>query len=151
MKKLAAAAGLGALGLLLAPATARACGGPGFGYLHRALPSRIPADAIVAEIELELNDKVDLRPTSSESVRGRVRRVIQGYYSGATLIVRSPLMCGVSPFGNGQSGFLIGTPDGMENGELVVDPTLAPRSSTPGTLDALRLSGRQGAGVRPNP
>lgn len=53
-----------------------------------------------------------------------------------------------SPFGNGLSGFLIGTPDGMEDGVLVVVPMLA-QSYFPSPLDALLPPVRQGGEARP--
>jgi hypothetical protein len=120
MRKLAAA-----LALLLAPASAEACGGPGSAYLHKVLPAWIPADAIVAEVAFDM-EFFALRPNFDTPLRARVRRMIQGSYSGATLLVRLTGTSCDSPFGNGISGFLVGTPGGMDDGELVVVPMLAP-------------------------
>jgi hypothetical protein len=112
------------LALLLAPASAEACWGPGSAYLHKVLPGWIPADAIVAEVEFDM-EYFNLRPNFETNLRGRVRRMIQGSYSGATLLVRMNSLTCDSPFANGRSGFLIGTPDGMDDGELIVVPITA--------------------------
>jgi hypothetical protein len=136
MRKLAAAA-LSALALLLAPAPAGACTGPGQAFLHKTLPAWIPADAIVAEIDFDT--QIDLRPNFHTYLRGRVRRMIQGDYSGTALLVRLDQMSCETPFGNGMSGFLVGTPDGMEDGVLVVVPVLAPRHLFESLLGALQL------------
>jgi hypothetical protein len=112
---------LAALALLLAPAPAQACGGSGAAFLRKVLPGWAPADAIVAEIEFDAA-LFELRPNFDSPLRARIRRMIQGDYAGATLFVRvDPMPCG-SPFGHSMSGFLVGTPDGMEDGVLVVVP-----------------------------
>lgn len=140
MRKRAAAA-LGAIGMLLAPAAAQACWGPGRAYLHKVLPAWIPADAIVAEVVFD-NEFFELRPNFDTPLRARVRRMIQGSYSGATLFVRHQSDCD-SPFGNGMSGFLIGTPDGMDDGVLVVVPMAAPERFFDLRTGPLPLPGRE--------
>jgi hypothetical protein len=110
-----------AVALLFAPATAEACGGSGAAYLSKAPPGWAPADAIVAEVEFDAA-LFQLRPNFDSPLRARIRRMIQGDYAGATLLVRvDPIPCG-SPFGHVMSGFLVGRPDGMEDGVLVVAP-----------------------------
>jgi len=120
--KMLAALGLGAIGSLLGPATAEACGsGPGIGlaFLHRTLPGELPAGAFVAEVELDN----DLHSILRGGLQGRVRRTIQGDYHGPVVRIRPRTLTSCdSPFANGATGFLIGTPTGMEDGDLVVDP-----------------------------
>jgi hypothetical protein len=139
MRKRAAAA-LAAIWMLLAPGAAQACWGPGRAYLHKVLPGWIPADAIVAEVEFD-TAFFELLPNFDTPLRARVRRMIQGAYSGATLLVRHQTDCD-SPFGNGMSGFLIGRPDGMDNGVLVVVPMAAPERVFDLRTGPLPLRGR---------
>jgi hypothetical protein len=123
-------------------AIARAGAGRGLHRPRRGLPlqdaARLDtADAIVAEVEFDT--EIDLRPNFFTYLRARVRRVIQGDYSGTTLLVRLDGMSCETPFGNGMSGFLVGTPDGMEDGVLVVVPVPAPRRPFESLLGALQL------------
>lgn len=112
-----------AFGLMLAPAGASACEAQDFetAIMHSALPTPLPAGTIIADVALDEGEAMALW---EDGVRARIRRLIQGDYRGATLIVRQRVVtsCGLNPFANGRAGLIVARPVEMIAGELVVAP-----------------------------
>ena len=101
------------------------------------LPAKLPADAFVADIQVEHPDSQ--WSELATGVRAHVTRLVQGTFTGVDVIVRGQTLpnqfimtsCGSYSFG-GPAGYVIGTPLGYENGVLVIQPTFeqtAPRSA----------------------
>ncbi len=115
---------------LSTPATA--CRNPANNYwvsvVRTQLPAKLPAEALVARIEVEHpgGEFSEL----AKGVRVRVTRVLQGTYLGVEMIVRGQggpnevvmTSCASYSFG-GPAGYVIGRPVGSENGILVIQPT----------------------------
>lgn len=116
--------------IALAPAPALACRiwtpSAALSVLHPALPRSLPPGSVAFEVQFE-------HPEGGwdalfAGTRARVRRVVQGDYAGAEVIVRDRggirITC-YDPIPNGGSGFVFGTPVGYENGVLVLQPIFA--------------------------
>jgi hypothetical protein len=91
--------------------------------IHRELPRPLPSELFVAEIQIERPDAgwAELR----EGTRARIRRIIQGDYSGDVLIIRDGAEIRVTcyaPVRYGGAGIVLGTPVGVENGHMVLEP-----------------------------
>ena len=115
-----AALGLGVIGLLLGPATAEACEQRRPALASLSSTGRCPASFPPARSSPRSISATTWGWFGSDGLSARVRRTIQGDYRGETVIVRSRIWTSCdSPFANGSSGFLIGTPRGMEHGKLV--------------------------------
>ena len=91
--------------------------------IHRELPRPLPADLFVFEVQFE-------QPGAGwaelhEGARARVRRIIQGDYSGDVLIVRDAAEIRITcyaPVRYGGLGIVLGRPVGVENGHMVLEP-----------------------------
>ena len=74
--------------------------------IHSALPSVLPPEAIVLDVQIEGENSGDLY---RDGLRARVRRVVSGDFDGAFVVVK---LAGASscdsPFENGSSGLIIG-------------------------------------------
>lgn len=114
----------------LAPTPASACRiwmpSAALSVFHPALPRPLPPGAVAFDVQFE-------HPQGGwdalrAGARARVRRVIQGDYSGDAVIVRDRegirITC-YNPIPNGGSGFIFGMPVGYENGVLVLQPMFA--------------------------
>jgi len=129
----------GLVGVTLVAFPARACVNAS-GYqalIHSALPTHLPRDMIVAEVEILSADEDALY---RRGVPAHVLRVIQGHVPGDTLILRwpPPGSC-ARPFDNGPRGFVIAIVRGRAEAELLVEPFPALRG------DDFRM--RDGTGI----
>lgn len=91
--------------------------------IHRELPRPLPSDLFVAEVQFERSDAgwAELR----EGARARIKRIIQGDYSGDVLIIRDAAEIRITcyaPVGYGGAGIVVGRPVGVENGHIVLEP-----------------------------
>lgn len=136
-----------AAALLLAPGPAQACltASSHLALIHSALPAPLPEGAIVAEVEIGAGDAplhlAAEGPLYSTGLSARVRRMIQGDYSGDTLILRPAHMTSCdNPFDNGRVGYVVGTVRGYEDGVLVLDPVTVRSGSGFRLPDGFRLS-----------
>ena len=95
--------------------------------IHQELPASLPPDTLVADVQFERPDGG--WPELFKGARARVRRVIQGHYSGDVVIVRDAqirITC-YDPIRFGGRGYILGKPVGYENGVLVLQPVFAPQ------------------------
>jgi hypothetical protein len=97
--------------------------------IHAALPTPLPAGVLIAEVELRPEDVASYYPEGR--VRARIVRLIQGDYRGSALIFRprNGLVTDCDrPGANGTSGLIVAIPTGYEEGVLVAEAIMAPRS-----------------------
>ena len=99
------AAWLSAVVLTASPADACVVASGEVALLHSALPNPLPADTIIAEVDILPADESALYGTG---IVARVKRLIQGDVPGNMLVLRQPYSTSCDrPFANGRSGYLI--------------------------------------------
>jgi hypothetical protein len=92
--------------------------------IHSALPSPVPADAVVLEVVVEPGD---VRSLYGSGLRLSVRRIIQGDVRGAEMRLRTPVETSCdAPFANGTSGIVVGYLTG-EGSEQTLSPVFVRR------------------------
>lgn len=92
--------------------------------IHSALPSPVPADAVVLEVVVESGD---VRSLYGSGLRLSVRRIIQGDVRGAEMRLRTPVETSCdAPFANGSSGIVVGYLTG-EGSEQTLSPVFVRR------------------------
>lgn len=93
--------------------------------IHSGLPNPLPADTFIAEVSIDNTRELDFY---SDGLRATVRRIVQGDYSGQTIVLRDNIETSCDDlFGNGTSGLVVGRVLGTERGELVIVPIKAVR------------------------
>lgn len=92
--------------------------------IHSALPSPLPADAVVLDVVIRSGDASSLY---GSGLRVHVRRIVQGDVRGAEMLLRTPVetSCDV-PFANGSSGLVVGYLSG-EGSEQTLSPVFVRR------------------------
>ena len=104
---------------LLGAAPALACGvDPPFAIVHSALPTPLPTGAIIADVEFETGDPRAYRQT----VRARVRRMIQGPDTPILLLEPVRTNSCDAPFRNGRSGLIVAVLVDSRDGVPVARP-----------------------------
>lgn len=106
-------------------APAEACFGTDlYAYVHSGLPRPLPRGAIVADVAFEQPPAGDFRThLLTLGIRARVRRMVQGDYAGAYVIVRPVTWSSCDgAFVNGDAGIIVTVPRRIERGVLVLDP-----------------------------
>jgi hypothetical protein len=110
---------IAAIGALLSPAEAPACGGSGVSFIHERVPAPMPEGKVIAEVTFEGRGWIRLDYAGTPV---RVRRMIQGP-SAPVLILRLRIVSSCHrPIAGGTTGLIIGELAGSENGVPVVRP-----------------------------
>jgi hypothetical protein len=92
--------------------------------IHSALPSRLPSDAIVLDVEVDDSDPSTLY---GSGLSVRVRRIIQGDVRGTEMTLRAPFETSCdAPLANGSSGIVVGYLTG-EGTERTISPVFVQR------------------------
>lgn len=92
--------------------------------IHSALPSPLPADAVVLNVVIGSGDASSLY---GSGLRLRVRRILQGDVQSAEMRLRTPVETSCdAPFANGSSGILVGYLNG-EGSEQTLSPVFVRR------------------------
>ena len=132
MRKLVLTALVAIAGLAATPVTACRIWTPSasLSVIHRTLPTPLPSGALAFDVQFAAEDRG--WEVLRRGARVRVRRVIQGHYTGGTVIVRDlgdangiRIIC-YEPIRYDGAGVIIGIPTGYENGILVLQPIFEP-------------------------
>ena len=108
---------------LLVPGHAAACGGGGgSSFVHRALPSPLPAGTVVAEVQFPAE-------RTTEFFRVRVLRMIQGEPAARLQLASLGRRTSCDEFIEaGTRGFVVGRLIGLDSGVPVINPIRVHRS-----------------------
>jgi len=113
--------------LFILAASAHACGvhpAP-LALIHSALPTPLPPNAIIADVEAEPDATGAILPYG---LRVRVRRMIQGEAAPALILRTGRLNSCLDVFGNGRTGLIVAEAAGSHDGIPVVRPIFVHRS-----------------------